>query len=246
MACPVDVGCSASSGSASAGCDEQLQLDEVEAGDHLRHRVLDLEAGVHLEERELAVAVEQELDGAGADVADGARRGDRGLAHPRARSRASTAGEGDSSMIFWCRRCSVQSRSNSDVDVAVRVGEHLDLDVAATLDVALDEHRAVAERRLRLPLGARDLIARARRRCARRACRDRRRRPTPSPAPAARSRASDSTVLSGSTGTPADRISALAPILEPIASIADAGGPMKISPASVTAAANSARSERKP
>ena len=33
---------------------------------------------------EAAVAVEQELDGAGADVADGARGGDGGVAHARA------------------------------------------------------------------------------------------------------------------------------------------------------------------
>ena len=56
--------------------DAQLELDEVEAGDELGHRVLHLEAGVHLEEGELARGlVEQELDGAGADVADRSRRG---------------------------------------------------------------------------------------------------------------------------------------------------------------------------
>ncbi len=47
--------------------------------------------------------------------------------------------------------------------------------------------------------------------------------------------ASDSTVVSGSTGTPAARISALASIFEPIAAIADAGGPIHVSPASTTA-----------
>ena len=33
-------------------------------------------------------------------------------------------------------------------DGAVRVGEHLDLDVARALEVALDQHPGVAERRL--------------------------------------------------------------------------------------------------
>jgi hypothetical protein len=42
--------------------------------------MLDLEAGVHLEEEEVAV-LEDELDGAGAVVADGLGRLDRRLAH---------------------------------------------------------------------------------------------------------------------------------------------------------------------
>ena len=62
--------------------DAQLQLDEVERSprdphDLLGDRVLDLEAGVHLEEVELAGGVvEQELDGAGAGVADLLGEGD--------------------------------------------------------------------------------------------------------------------------------------------------------------------------
>ena len=51
---------------------------------------------------------------------------------------------------------------------------------------------------------------------------------------------------SGSTGTPAAAISFLASTLEPIAAIAAGGGPIQISPASSTACANSAFSERKP
>jgi hypothetical protein len=43
--------------------------DDVDAGDHLGHRMLDLHAGVHLDEVELAVLVEK-LEGAGAAVAD--------------------------------------------------------------------------------------------------------------------------------------------------------------------------------
>ena len=59
----------------------QLQRDEIESGDQLGHRVLHLQAGVHLEEREATLAVEQELDGAGADVPDGCRGRDRGGEH---------------------------------------------------------------------------------------------------------------------------------------------------------------------
>src|SRR5438445_19642 len=53
-----------------AASDAQLQLDEVEPGDELGHRVLDLETGVDLEEEEVAVRVDDELDRAGAHVAE--------------------------------------------------------------------------------------------------------------------------------------------------------------------------------
>ena len=51
------------------GGDQDLLLHDVDAGDHLGHRMLDLHARVHLDEEELVVLV-QELEGAGAAVAD--------------------------------------------------------------------------------------------------------------------------------------------------------------------------------
>ena len=67
-----------------AGGDAQLPGNEIKTGHRLGDRMLDLKPGVHLEEIEFSRLVEQKLDGAGADVADGARRRDRGLAHLRA------------------------------------------------------------------------------------------------------------------------------------------------------------------
>src|SRR5215470_5614098 len=52
-----------------AGRDADLLDDEVNTGDHLSHRVLDLEPRVHLDEVELAVLVE-ELDSADAAIAE--------------------------------------------------------------------------------------------------------------------------------------------------------------------------------
>ena len=63
-----------------AGGDPQLPLDEIEPGHRLGHRMLDLEPRVHLDEIELA-ALGDELDGAGADIADRAGGGDRRLGH---------------------------------------------------------------------------------------------------------------------------------------------------------------------
>ncbi len=51
---------------------------------------------------------------------------------------------------------------------------------------------------------------------------------------------------SASTGTPAAAISRFASIFEPIAAIACAGGPIHVSPASATAPAKPAFSDRKP
>ena len=49
--------------------DQQLLAHQVDAGDQFGHRMLDLDARVHLDEVEAAVLV-QELEGAGAAVAD--------------------------------------------------------------------------------------------------------------------------------------------------------------------------------
>src|SRR5262245_26472705 len=58
--------------------DTNLALDQVESGEGLRDRVLDLDAAVQLEEEELT-SVEDELDGPGAPVADRTPERDRGL-----------------------------------------------------------------------------------------------------------------------------------------------------------------------
>ena len=55
--------------------DADLRLDDVDAGDLLGHRVLDLDARIDLDEVEFAgVGIHQELDGAGADIVGGAGR----------------------------------------------------------------------------------------------------------------------------------------------------------------------------
>ena len=56
-------------GERRAGGDADLLAHQIDAGDHLGHRMLDLQAGVHLDEIELAV-LEQELDRAGAAIAE--------------------------------------------------------------------------------------------------------------------------------------------------------------------------------
>ena len=129
---------------------------------------------------------------------------------------------------------------------AVAVADDLDLDVPAVLDVRLDEDGAVAERRpasasaFSISPGRSASVA-----------------DDPHAAAAAAGgrldqqgqvglgRASSASRLA-STGTPAASISCLASIFEPIASIASGDGPTQVSPASITARAKSAFSDRKP
>ena len=70
-----------------AGGGADALLDDVDAGHHLGHAVLDLHAGVHLEEEVLAVLGEQALDRARADVVDGPRGVDADLADALAQRR---------------------------------------------------------------------------------------------------------------------------------------------------------------
>ena len=96
----------------AAGGDVQLQLDDVEAGRRLGDRVLDLQPGVDLEEGEqLLVGLVEELDRAGADVAGRLDQRLRRLAQRARPARGVSAGELDSSITFWLRRCTEQSRT---------------------------------------------------------------------------------------------------------------------------------------
>ena len=112
--------------------------------------MLDLQPRVHLEEVEPAPspgALEQELDRAGVAIAD-ARAPRRPPPAPMAaRSAGVSAGDGLSSIDLLMPALDRALALEQVDDVAVRVGEHLDLDVARPLDEALDVERAVAERR---------------------------------------------------------------------------------------------------
>ena len=164
---------------------------------------------------------------------------DDDLADLGARSAASRAGEGASSSTFWWRRCSEQSRSPRWHDVAVAVGDDLDLDVARLLEVALHVDRVVAEGGLGLGLGGRDGLDQVVRGLGdlhaapaaagggldqhREA--DRLRRPRWPPR-----RSSTAPSEPGTTGMPASFTVCLAVILSPIMRMCSGLGPMKVKP----------------
>ena len=95
-------------GSFFAGGDPQLPFDEVDAGHHLAHRVLDLQAGVHLHEPETVSPqpvrrIDDEFDGASAGIFDGLG-GLHGRSVIAARISRVMPGAGASSITFWWRR----------------------------------------------------------------------------------------------------------------------------------------------
>src|SRR5436190_18128908 len=105
--------------------------------------MLDLNPGVQLEEPEVA-AVEHELSGPRALVPDRAREGDRRVAHLRAQLGLERGGRCllEHLLVAALDRAVALAERR---DVAVPVGEELDLDVARPLEIALAEDRVVAE-----------------------------------------------------------------------------------------------------
>ncbi len=135
-----------------AGRDTDLPLDEVDVGDHLADGMLDLESGVHLEEEEVTV-LEDELDGAGAVVADRLGSLDRRFAHRLLDTFGQVRCRGffDELLMATLRRTVTRRDPHA---VAVLVADQLDLDMAGPREVALDVHLVAPEERLGLALGA--------------------------------------------------------------------------------------------
>src|SRR5690606_16542316 len=137
-----------------AGGDAELLADQVHPGDHLGDRVLDLDAGVHLDEVEAAVLV-QELEGAGAAVADA----DAGLGADLADLRALLGRDARRGRFLHDLLVAALHRAVAfaQVDgVALAVGEHLDLHVARVLQELLHVDHVVAEGGLGFLLGGGD------------------------------------------------------------------------------------------
>ncbi len=108
--------------------------------------MLDLEAGVHLEERDGAVLADEELAGAGADVAGLEQDRLAGLVELG----ALVVGEERRGRLLDQLLVAALQRAvagGDHDDVAVAVGEALGLDVPGTVEVALDEALAAAEGR---------------------------------------------------------------------------------------------------
>ncbi len=105
--------------------------------------MLDLQARVHLEEIELG-AVEQEFDRAGAAITDRLCRRHCRCAHRRPRRVGQARGRGflDDFLMTALQRAVALVQVHC---VAVRVGEHLDLDMPPLFDEAFEQHAIIAK-----------------------------------------------------------------------------------------------------
>ncbi len=123
--------------------DADLLVDQVNAGDHLRHRMLHLQAGVHLDEVELAVLVE-ELDRADAAVLQLAHGIGDDLADLLALRRVERGGGSllQDFLVAALQRAVAFAQMDR---VAPAVAQHLDLDVARLAEILLHVERIVAE-----------------------------------------------------------------------------------------------------
>src|SRR5262245_41257949 len=130
-----------------ARSNSDLLLHDIEAGHHLRTRVLDLQARVHLDEVELAVFIEK-LERARAAVVDLAAR----LGAPFADLFDQLARDAGSRRLLDDLLVASLHRAIALTEperILVLVGQHLDLDVARVLQELLHVHGWVSERRLR-------------------------------------------------------------------------------------------------
>ena len=131
-------------GQGLAGGNPDLLLDQVDAGDHLGDGVLDLDPRVDLDEVEPVLGIDQELAGAGVDIAHGPGQADRGLAKLCADLERQGGGGGllDQLLVPPLERAVAIPAVH---DIAVGIGEDLNLDVARAVDELLEIDARVLE-----------------------------------------------------------------------------------------------------
>ena len=134
-----------------------LRLHDIDPGDLLRHRVLDLDARIDFDEVDLAgVGIHQELDRAGADIVGGARQLHRMLGKVPA-LRVVQIGRRRALHDLLVAPLDRAVALEQMHDIAVRVAQNLDLDMARALDQLFQIDLVLAESRLGLPLRFGDL-----------------------------------------------------------------------------------------
>src|SRR5437868_786902 len=126
-----------------------LRLDEIKTGHQLRDRVLDLQTRVHLEKVEVALAINQELDGASVRVICRLRHAHRHFAHAASHFIVDDWGRRflNDLLMASLHRTFALSEINR---VAALIAKDLDFNMAGTLDKAFEVNLTVAERPLRL------------------------------------------------------------------------------------------------
>ena len=129
-----------------------LRLDDVDAGDLLGHRVLDLDTRIDLDEVEFSgCGVLQELDRAGTDIVRGRRDLQRVTAQALALGLRQVRGGRALDHLLVTPLDRAVPLEEVDA-IAVRVAQHLHLDMPCLLDQLLEIDLVLAEGSLRLAL----------------------------------------------------------------------------------------------
>ena len=139
---------------AASGGDADLLEHEIDVGDHLGDRMLDLDARVHLDEVELSLLVE-ELDRSNSEIFELAHRVCRRLSHRAAcRLVQRRAGAFLPDLLIAALQRAV---ALAEMDgAAIAVAEHLDLDMSRTRKIFFEVESIIAERGLGLGAGGRE------------------------------------------------------------------------------------------
>ena len=135
--------------------DADLLFHKIDAGHHFRDRVLDLNARVDLDEVEPVVGVDEEFTGSRVDVSNRGGQPHGGLAELCADFERQCGGGGflDQLLVTALKRAIAVPKMD---DVAVVVGEDLDLDVTGTVDEFFEVNAGILERGLGLVAGGLD------------------------------------------------------------------------------------------
>src|SRR5436190_12856691 len=137
---------------AVAARDQKLASHQVDAGDHLRDRVFDLDPRVDLDEKKLfAINIEQEFDRTGVPIPDRGAQPDRGFADSSAQGFVERHARRDFDDLLVTPLDGAVALPQVH-QAAVRVAEDLDLDVLGAGNVPLEKYVSAAERRFRLTL----------------------------------------------------------------------------------------------
>ena len=121
-----------------------LLLHQVDARDEFRYRVFHLQAGIHFQEIEMVVGIQQKLYGSGPDIIATPGHTHCGCSHALAQigGKDGTGGFFDHFLVSPLYTTVPLEQVH---DVAMRIGQHLNLNVPGFADVFFNKNRAVPE-----------------------------------------------------------------------------------------------------
>ena len=131
-------------GQTVSGGDGNLEFYEVETGNLLRDRMLDLQTRVHFQKVKVETGINKEFNRTGIDIAASARQADSGIAHLSAQFGSDNGGRRFLDHLLMAALHGTFTFPKRD-DAAVGVGEDLDFHVMRTVETFFEIEAIVAE-----------------------------------------------------------------------------------------------------